>query len=232
MPRSVKNTAGCSGQPNTRTDLGHVLLDHLDGPAKHRQHRASLRRRRRAWPCHNVHAVRRKPRTPAASQPAGNRHTSSIATSARRNPHANATLNSAWSRHACSEPLRPSRRAVSIRASHAAKNASSSSTRQRSPARVALELIQMRDQVALVKQLARTAAELPLADHRPRIAPITHILREARQPLLVGAQASSAPAVADAPTDPRRTRPHAKHATPTANSRHARRTRGPPPRSL
>jgi hypothetical protein len=60
--------------------------------------------------------------------------------------------------------------------------------RQRPSARVALELIQVRDQVALIKQLAGRAAELPLADHRPRVAPIAHVLREALQPPLIGAQ--------------------------------------------
>ncbi len=47
---------------------------------------------------------------------------------------------------------------------------------QRPPPRIAFKLIQMRNLVALVKKLARTPAELPLADHRPRVAPITHIL--------------------------------------------------------
>lgn len=56
--------------------------------------------------------------------------------------------------------------------------------RERPAARVALELIDVGDEVALAK-LPGSAAELALADHRPRVAPITRVLREALQPLLV-----------------------------------------------
>jgi hypothetical protein len=59
---------------------------------------------------------------------------------------------------------------------------------QRSAPRVALELVQVGDQVALVKQLAGCAAELALADHRPWVPPVAHVLREALQPPLIGAQ--------------------------------------------
>src|SRR5947209_11662059 len=59
---------------------------------------------------------------------------------------------------------------------------------QRAAARVALELVQVRDEVALAEQLPGTAAELPLADRRPGIAPITRVLREPLQPQLVRAE--------------------------------------------
>jgi CIC family chloride channel protein len=59
---------------------------------------------------------------------------------------------------------------------------------QRATPRIAFELVQVRDEITLVKKLARTAPELLLADHRPRIAMIARVLGEALQALLVGAQ--------------------------------------------
>jgi hypothetical protein len=49
---------------------------------------------------------------------------------------------------------------------------------QRSSSRIAFKLVQMRYLVTPVEKLARTTTELALADHRPRVASIAHILRK------------------------------------------------------
>ncbi len=90
--------------------------------------------------------------------------------------------------------------------------------RQRPPPRVALELVQMRHQIPLIEQLPRAAAKLPLADRRPRIPPIAHILREHLQPELIRPQRRARQPLRPRLANPRSTHPHPTPATPTANT--------------